>query len=74
MIRCYNIIIFIVHTPQLTQAGVVDKRSRAAPWSEVTAGGSGGSDKVHSAVYDEEHEGVGSSERVHLGPIGPPSK
>lgn len=71
--RIFNII-FIVYTPQLSQVGVVDKRTRAAPWNEVATGGSGTSDKVHSAVYEEEHESVATSERVHLGPIGPPSK
>ena len=66
---------------------MIDKRSRAAPWSEVTAGGGGGgvgSDKVHHPVtvaagaavatgYEEaEHEGgVASSERAHLPHLGP---
>ena len=63
---------FSYNLQQLSQVGVgvvVDKRGRATPWSEVTAAGT---DKVHAAVYEQdEYE---SSERIHLGPIGPPSK
>ena len=73
--RFFNETLFYVQNPQLSGVGVgvIDKRSRAAPWSEVTAGGGGGSgvssDKVHhpatvaggaavAAGYEEaEHEG-----------------
>ena len=71
---CFVVFLFFFFDHlQLSQVGVgvvVDKQGRAAPWSKGTAAAT---DKVHVPSV-HEHDEYESSERVHLGPIGPPAK